>query len=47
MKICHTCHLINENLHFLRYMIDEGDYDKDLIVEYINYNIQLIQNGKA
>ena len=45
MKPCHTCHMINENLHFLRYMIDEH-YDKDLLIEYIDYCIQLVQNGK-
>lgn len=38
-------HMLYENLQFLNYMI-QNDYDKDIISDYISYNLDMIQNAK-
>lgn len=38
-------HMLYENLQFIKYML-ENDYDRDIMVDYVNYNINLIKESQ-
>ena len=42
-------HMLYENLQFIKYML-ENNYDRDIMLDYVKYNLDLIKrstkNGK-
>ena len=39
-------HMLYENLQFIKYML-ENNYDRDIMLDYVIYNLNLIQNTKG
>lgn len=37
--------MLYENLQFIKYML-EHDYDQDIVLDYVNYNINLIKESQ-
>ena len=38
-------HMLYENLQFIKYML-ENDYDRDIMLNYVKYNINLIKESQ-
>ena len=38
-------HLLYENMQFIKYML-ENNYDRDIMLDYVNYNINLIKESQ-